>query len=585
MNTLRQAGASFYAVLQRRAPEPRHGLLLYCLLFGGGISLVFYFLAPPIYDRQINLFSSLVFWGLALCVRGGRAYTLLCNLAMLNAVCLMTVIVTQTGGINSPAMVWLTVMAIPILLLLGQAWAWLWVGLILLIMLLEWLAVGQGWIGGAREISPRTIVWATMNKIFMAAALIVVVNHYERIHQRRLQAVAQSNAELAAAQEALEQAEAHKDDFMASVGHELRTPMNAILGLNSVLQSELADRPQSLRLAIHIRESAQQLLRLVNDILDFSQLEAGRLQLAEKPVHLQRLLDAWMPSFLHAAQHKGLHLDWQIDPLLPPWLMADAVRLRQILTNLLDNAIKFTEQGEVRLRVRRVGEHIRFEVHDSGPGIALDRQKKIFNRFEHADLQTQRRYGGTGLGLAICEQLVLLHHGRIGVDSRPGHGACFWFEWALQAAQPPRPASPAGAAEGAAQRPPHFLVVDDSPVNLMVARQMLQQVWPQAQIATAASGEEALQMLERQPVDLVFMDVLMPGLDGAQTTRRLRLHARPEIARIPVVALTANNSPQDLERCTGAGMNDMLLKPMDREALREVVQRWITPAEDHGCAQ
>ncbi len=582
---LRQARASLQAALQRRAPEPRHGLLLYCLLFAGAISLVFFFLAPPIYERQINLLASLVYWLLALFVRAGRAYTLLCNLAMLTTVCLMTAIVTQTGGINSPAMVWLTVMAIPALLLLGQAWAWLWVGLILLVITIEWLAVSQGWIGGAMEISPRTIVWAAMDKIFMAASLIVVVNHYERIHQKRLQAVAQSNAELEAAQQALAQTQAHKDDFMASVGHELRTPMNAILGLNSVLQSELADQPQSLKLAGHIQESADQLLRLVNDILDFSQLEAGRLQLAEKPVHLQRLLDAWMPSFLHAAQHKGLHLDWQIDPLLPPWLMADAVRLRQILTNLLDNAIKFTEQGEVRLRVRRVGEHIRFEVHDSGPGIALDRQKKIFNRFEHADLQTQRRYGGTGLGLAICEQLVLLHHGRIGVDSRPGHGACFWFEWALQAAQPPRPASLACAAEGAAQRPPHFLVVDDSPVNLMVARQMLQQVWPQAQIATAASGEEALQMLERQPVDLVFMDVLMPGLDGAQTTRRLRLHARPEIARIPVVALTANNSPQDLERCTGAGMNDMLLKPMDREALREVVQRWITPAEDHGCAQ
>ncbi|MFM8864678.1 MAG: ATP-binding protein [Limnohabitans sp.] len=582
---LRQARASLQAALQRRAPEPRHGLLLYCLLFAGAISLVFFFLAPPIYERQINLLASLVYWLLALFVRAGRAYTLLCNLAMLTTVCLMTAIVTQTGGINSPAMVWLTVMAIPALLLLGQAWAWLWVGLILLVITIEWLAVSQGWIGGAMEISPRTIVWAAMDKIFMAAGLIVVVNHYERIHQKRLQAVAQSNAELEAAQQALAQTQAHKDDFMASVGHELRTPMNAILGLNSVLQSELADQPQSLKLAGHIQESADQLLRLVNDILDFSQLEAGRLQLVQKPVQLQRLLDAWMPGFLHAAQHKGLHLDWQIGPQLPEWIMADAVRLRQILTNLLDNAIKFTEQGEVCLRMQRVGEHIRFEVRDSGPGIAPHRQKDIFNRFEHADLQTQHRYGGTGLGLAICEQLVLLHHGRIGVESEPGHGACFWFEWALRPAWPDMPQSlavPDPVPAGVPGRRLHFLLVDDSPVNLVVARQLLEQGWPQARISTADSGEQALQMLQAQeggPVDLVFMDMLMPGLDGAQTTRRLRLHSRAEIASTPVVALTASNSPQDLERCTGAGMNDILVKPIDRLALAEVVQRWTTPQE------
>jgi len=577
MNVLHPAWLSLRSALQRSGSTPRRRLLFYCLLFGGAICLVFYFLSPPIYDRQVNLQATVVLWCLALGVRSERFYTWLCNLAMLTAVCLLTAIVTQTGGINSPVMVWLTVLAIPALLLLGPVWAWLWAGLILVIIAAQWLAVTRGWIGGAIEISPRTIVWATMHKIFMAVGLIVVVNHYERIRQQRLQAVAQSNAELEAAQQALALAQAHKDDFMASVGHELRTPMNAILGLNGVLQTELADQPERLKMATHIRESGERLLQLVNDILDFSQLEAGRLRLLDKPVQLQAMLETWMPAFQRSAQDKGLRLAWHLDPQLPEWMMADALRLRQILANLLDNAIKFTEQGEVILCVRRSGDNIRFEVKDSGPGIAHHRQRDIFNRFEHADIQTQRRYGGTGLGLAICEQLVRLHDGRIGVDSTPGQGACFWFEWRLRS--PLSPVLPGNEGAGGPDRPLRFLLVDDSPVNLMVAHQVLHQAWPQAEISTASSGEEALEMLERQAVDLVFMDMLMPGLDGPQTTRRLRLHPLAQIARIPVVALTASNSPQDLERCAAAGMNDILVKPMDKTVLREVVQRWTLPAE------
>lgn len=577
---MRLSGPSLLSMLRRSTPEPRHGLLFYCLVFGGVTTLLFYFLAPPLYERHINLLASLVFLGLAVAARFRRAYVGLCNLALLNTLVLMTAIVSQTGGINSPAMVWLTMMAIPAILLLGQVWAWLWVGLTLLIILAQWLAVTLGWISGTLDVSPPTIVWATMDKVMMAIGLMTVVNFYERTHQKRLQAVAKSNQALEEAQRALAQTQSHKDDFMASVGHELRTPMNAILGLNHVLQTELSDRPEQSQLATHIRDSAEQLLRLVNDILDFSQLEAGRLQLLEKPVQLPVLFKTWMLPFERSAQGKGLRLDWQIAPDVPAWIMADALRLRQILVNLLDNAIKFTDRGAVHVRVRLAGDLLRFEVQDSGPGIARERQKDIFNRFEHADIQTQRRYGGTGLGLAICEQLVRLHQGHIGVQSEPGQGACFWFEWALRTASPPA-AQPSAltTVAGASDRPLRFLLVDDSPVNLMVAQQMLRQVWPQAEITTAGSGEQALELLETLAVDLVFMDMLMPGLDGPQTTRRLRLHARSDIANLPVVALTASHSSQDLERCLGAGMNDILLKPMDKTALREVVQRWTAPEE------
>lgn len=568
------------AAAYRDRPAPRDRMLLFCLFGGGLTSLVSQFLAPPVYDHRANVLAGLIFWALAAGSRLPAAYVWICNLGMLTAVGLLAYIASCSGGINSTALVWLIVLSIPALLFLGRAWAWTWVGVILTVIVGLWLAVVQGWIDGVIDTSHAAIVWATMDKIFMAVSLIVVVNFYERAHQERLTALEQSNHDLEAAQQALAQTQSHKDDFMASMGHELRTPMNAILGLNGVLQAELADRPEEQKIAAHIRESAEQLLRLVNGILDFSQLEAGQLRLLEKPVHLQQFLDGWMPAFSRSAAAKGLHLQQEIDPRLPAWLMADAPRLRQILSHLLDNAIKFTDQGEVRLRILRSGDLIRFEVRDSGPGIAADRQKDIFNCFEHADLQTQRRYGGTGLGLAICEQLVKIHDGRIGVRSQLGQGACFWFEWTLRTASPPAWAAHASGPAAPDDRPLRLLLIDDSPLSLMVTQQLLHNAWPQARISTCTSGEQALALLETEAFDLVFMDMLMPGLDGPQTTRRLRLHARPEVASTPVVGFTASNSMQDLERCLGAGMNDILTKPAETGALRDVVQRLVRPWQE-----
>lgn len=563
-------------IYRRSTPAPRDALLLYCLISGGSISLLFYFLAPPIYERSVNLLAAMVFWVLASSSHFRWIhYTWICNLALLNAVSLMAYIATVTGGINSPALAWLTIMSIPALLLLGQIWAWSWLGVISLVIVMQWMAVALGWISGIMEISHQTILWATMDKILIALTLMFVVNFYERIHQARLKEVEESNQALEAAQQTLAQTQSHKDDFMASVGHEIRTPMNAILGLNSVLQGELADQPDKMEIAVHIRESTEQLLQLVNDILDFSQLEAGRMQLLEKPLQLQKFLQAWMPAFLLRAHDKGLQLRWEVDPHLPSWLMADAPRLRQILVNLLDNALKFTDQGKVHLRVMRSGENIRFEVQDSGRGIAPDRQKDIFNRFEHADIQIQRRYGGTGLGLAICEQLVKLHGGRIGVQSLPGQGACFWFEWTLRTASAPMPKLLSGSQAERSESSLQFLVVDDNPVNLMVAQRLLQQIWPRAQISSATSGEQTLLMLEQHNFDLVLMDMHMPGLDGPQTTMRLRQHPRPEVANTPVIAVTASNSPHDLENCLTAGMNETLTKPIDKVALRDAVKRLV----------
>ena len=549
----------------------RHWLLLCCLVGAGGNSLLFYFVYQPGYDHVANLVAAAVFFGLALAVPLHRAYTLLSNMALLTAVSLMSYITACTGGINSPAMVWMTILAVPALLLLGRRWALGWVGVILLVILLQFVAVQQGWISGDVDQSPDTILWALLDKVLVIVSLMLVVNFYDRMHQRQMQEVEKGNADLEATQKALILAQSHKDEFVASVGHELRTPMNAILGLNGVLQTELADQPENVAIAEHIRESTEQLLRLVNDILDFSQLEAGRLKLLEQPLHLEDTLRHVMAPYEPKAREKSLTLQSSIDPWLPAWVMADGQRLRQILGNLLDNAVKFTSQGHVHVRIKPQEGQIRFEIEDTGRGIPPERQQQVFNRFEHADLQTKRAYGGTGLGLAICEQLVVLQGGRIGVQSTPGQGSTFWFELPLKPAATPTPsADHAHPMDGASLR---FLLVDDNAVNLMVARLVLNKCWPGASVTSAASGEEALALLNSQNFDLVLMDMIMPGLDGMETTRRLRAHARAEVACLPVIGLTANTNSLDRERCLHSGMNEVLAKPIDIQTVKEAVGR------------
>ena len=555
------------------AHTPQPALLRACLLGACGISLLFYVLGHPDYWHGANLLASAVYGVLALLVPVRRAYTVLCHLALLNSLLLMGYIASCTGGINSPALVWMTVLAVPALLMLGRRAAQGWVLLCLLVLLGQWLAVRQGWIGGQVLHTPLTLAWAGLNLLLLMLGLVLAVQVYERLRQRQREALEHSNAELEAAQQALAQTQSHKDEFLASVGHELRTPMNAILGLNGVLQTELAAHPEQRALAEHIRASTEQLLGLVNDILDFSQLEAGRLQLHPQPLPLRPWLQAQLAPWQARAHAKGLVLHAEVAPEVPQAVRVDAQRLRQLLLNLLGNAIKFTPSGriDVRLRVQPGPGWLRLEVQDSGPGIAAERLPHIFNRFEQADLQTARRYGGTGLGLAVCEQLVKLHRGRIGVSSEAGQGALFWLELPLAAVQ--APTVPAPAAGALALR--RLLLVDDNPVNLMVARLVLQNNWPEAQVQSCTDAESALAWLERERFDAVFMDMVMPGTDGPQAMRRLRQHARPELARLPVIGLTANHNTHDRQLCLQAGMDEVLAKPLDAQAVRETLERLL----------
>ena len=503
---------------------------------------------------------------------------------IVHSVTALTVLLTiytasYTGGINSTTVVWLNVLSVPVLLLLGRPAALLWIGLILLSILGLSLITWLGWVSSHVNVSTSMVTWAYLNHLLALLNLMMGVHIYEHLHKGQMRKLNQRNEELKATYQALIRAQAHKDEFVAAVGHELRTPMNVILGFNDVLRRELSDDPEQLAVVGHIRRSTEHLLQVVNDILDFSQLQAGKLHLHPVDYELQGVLDELQKRHGEKARSKGVGLRIHSDEALPLRLHGDRHRLLQILNNLVDNALKFTAQGSVDVRFQAQGERLRVEVRDSGRGIAPERQQHIFSRFEHADAQTNRTYGGTGLGLTLCEKLVMLHGGQIGVESQLGQGALFWLEIPLQAAQDQRP-SRQTPDDGLVDEALKILVVDDNPVNLMVAQLQLQKCWPQAQITTADSGPKALALIEAQAFDVALVDMIMPDMDGMQVTQQVRSRFPAMAARMPIFALTANTNPVDRDRCLAAGMHDVLHKPMDMDTVKSMVGRHVRRARE-----
>jgi len=541
-------------------------------------SLCFYLIPPGYYEANVNLLHALLILALLPLSRRPALLPLAVHGATAFSVLLIGYIAAKTGGVNSSSLVWFSVLAVAVLMLQGARAMAVWIVLILVAIFGLQSGIEHGWIDPVIHGGPKGVPWAWMNHVMATLSLIAVVMIYEYLHRHQLGELEARNADLRRMHLALIQAQAHKDEFVAAVGHELRTPMNAILGFNGVLHRELADRPEQVEVVEHIRRSTQQLLQVVNDILDFSQLQAGRLALSPVDYSLSGLVREVLRRHAPRAQHKGLTFSADIDPALPAAVHGDRQRLLQILHNLLDNALKFTDQGGVKLRLVPHQNGLRIEVQDSGRGIAPERQAHIFNRFEHADLQTNRAYGGTGLGLALCERLAHLLGGEIGVHSQPGQGALFWLHLPLHPAREAVQQDEETESDLLGEAPLRLLVVDDNPVNLQVARLQLQKIWPQAQITTANSAAQALTLLDTEAFDLALVDMVMPEMDGLQLTQQIRRQFPALTARMPVLALTANTNPVEREQCLAAGMDDVLHKPMDTEALRRVVSRHVRKA-------
>ncbi|MBF0613617.1 MAG: response regulator [Magnetococcales bacterium] len=409
----------------------------------------------------------------------------------------------------------------------------------------------------------------------------------------------EQNEQLAEAKRRAEEGTRAKSAFLANMSHEIRTPIHAILGLGHLLeQTHLSD--QQLDYLNKIRFSSHSLLNIINDILDFSKIEAGKLALETVPFQLDEILRHVVGLMEHRAREKGLSIMVAIAPELPGLLRGDPLRLGQVLTNLLSNAIKFTTSGEIAISVQPYYCSDNFVVHcfsvrDSGIGMTLEEQSRLFQAFSQADLSTTRRFGGTGLGLAICRQLVRMMGGRIWVESSPQQGSTFSFTAAFwRQEMQGRPSTTPGTTVSDYDTPTglsitldqlrgaSILVVEDNEINQQVALEILSQ-WGMT-VTLAGDGQMAVREVAnaRQPFAMIFMDVQMPVMDGYQATQAIR--QLPRGRDIPIIAMTAHAMSGDRERSLAEGMNDHLVKPIDVELLKACLLRWIKPSGDQPVA-
>lgn len=424
-----------------------------------------------------------------------------------------------------------------------------------------------------------------------------LIQDKEKEYARTLESeIARQTAELRNTNARLEEASRLQSEFLANMSHELRTPMNAIIGFSDLLLELKLDK-ESREYAQTIKNAGMNLLVLINDILDLAKIEAGRIELEHAPFDLRETVDNVASLFRIPAREKKLSFMVEIAPQLPALLYGDNNRLRQILINLVGNAMKFTAAGEVAIVIGLQSlaseqAQVVFSVRDSGIGIPPERQQAIFDKFTQADGSTTRKYGGTGLGLAICHQLVQLMGGSIAVKSVEGEGSSFFFTLPLKVARPdavvaPRP-EPEGRAEGNMQAEAasvrsalRVLLVEDNPVNQRLASIIIKKQG--CELAVAGDGIEALAQLEKHVFDLVLMDVQMPNMDGLEATRRIRKIEASSGARaqyaglrnrtkpLSIIGLTAHARKEDEQSCYGAGMNGFLTKPIIRARLEAVL--------------